>query len=49
VVLNILSVFLRPIKEFEPIIYGLILIVVILFFKGGLLSLMQKLRHVFRK
>jgi len=43
VVLNIMSIFLRPIKEFEPIIYGVILIVVILFFKGGILGFIQRL------
>ncbi len=41
-VLNMLSIFLRPIKEFEPIIYGLMLIGVILFLEGGLLGVVQR-------
>src|SRR4030042_1077766 len=49
VVLNILSVFFRPIKEFEPIIYGIILIIVILFAKGGILGLVQGLWHRSRR
>lgn len=43
VVLSILSEILRPIREFEPIIYGAILIVAVLFLRGGLIALVQEL------
>jgi len=46
-VLGVLSEVLRPIKEFEPIIYALLLIGAILLFKGGLLGLVQRLGHKF--
>jgi branched-chain amino acid transport system permease protein len=48
-VLSILSEILRPIKEYEPIIYALLLIGAILLFKGGLLGLAQTLRHTFAR
>ena len=41
VVLGILSEFLRPIKDFEIIIYALILIGIMLFFRAGLLGVAQ--------
>jgi branched-chain amino acid transport system permease protein len=40
--LNILSEFLRPIKEFEPIVFALILISAVLLLKGGLIGLVEK-------
>jgi len=49
-VLNILSVWLRPVKELEPIIFALILIGAVLLLQRGLLGLVQtsweKLRAV---
>jgi branched-chain amino acid transport system permease protein len=45
VVLGILSEFLRPIKDFEIIIYALILIAIMLFFRAGLLGLAQTIGH----
>ena len=41
--LNVLSEFLRPVKEFEPIIYASLLIIVILAFKGGLMGALRGL------
>jgi branched-chain amino acid transport system permease protein len=43
VVLNIISEVLRPINDYEMIIYALLLIVTILVFKSGLYGLFQKL------
>jgi branched-chain amino acid transport system permease protein len=40
-VLNILSECLRPIKEFEPIVFALILIGAVLLLQGGLIGLVQ--------
>ncbi len=40
-ILNILSVWLRPVKEFEPIIFALILIGAVLLLQRGLLGLVQ--------
>jgi branched-chain amino acid transport system permease protein len=40
--LNVLSEFLRPIKEFEPIVFALILIGAVLLLKGGLIGLVEK-------
>jgi branched-chain amino acid transport system permease protein len=40
-VLNILSEFLRPVKEFEPIVFALILIGAVLLLRGGLIGLVQ--------
>lgn len=45
VVIGILSEFLRPIKDFEIIIYALILIGIMLFFRAGLLGLAQAIGH----
>ena len=42
-VLNILSEFLRPIKEFEPIVFALILIGAVLLLKSGLIGLVEML------
>lgn len=42
-VLNILSEFLRSIKEFEPIVFALILIGAVLLLQGGLVGLVQAL------
>jgi branched-chain amino acid transport system permease protein len=42
-VLNILSEFLRPVKEFEPIVFALILIGAVLLLKGGLIGLVETL------
>lgn len=42
-VLNILSEFLRPIKEFEPIVFALILIGAVLLLRSGLIGLAQTL------
>jgi len=42
-VLNILSEFLRPVKEFEPIVFALILIGAVLLLQGGLIGLVQTL------
>lgn len=42
-VLNVLSEFLRPIKEFEPIVFALILIGAVLLLQGGLIGLAQSL------
>ena len=44
-VLNVLSEFLRPIKEFEPIVFALILIGAVLLLKGGLIGLPLMLRR----
>jgi branched-chain amino acid transport system permease protein len=41
--LNILSEFLRPVKEFEPIIFALILIGAVLLLQNGLIGLAQTL------
>ena len=40
-VLNILSEFLRPVKEFEPIVFALILIGAVLLLQGGLAGFVQ--------
>lgn len=48
-VLGVLSEVLRPIKEFEPIIYALLLIGAILVFRGGLLGVVQTLGHTFAR
>ena len=45
IILNIVSVILRPIQAFEPIIYGLLLIAAVVFFRGGILSLVQNARY----
>ena len=42
-VLNILSEFLRPVKEFEPIVFALILIGAVLLLKSGLIGLVETL------
>jgi branched-chain amino acid transport system permease protein len=42
-VLNILSEFLRPVKEFEPIVFALILIGAVLLLKGGLIGPVEML------
>lgn len=42
-VFSILSEVLRPIKEFEPIVYSCLLIIVMLFFRTGLLGIWQTL------
>jgi len=42
-ILYIVSILLRPAQEFEPIIYGLLLMACMLFFKSGLLGLILKL------
>ena len=42
-VLNILSEFLRPVKEFEPIVFALILIGAVLLLKDGLIGLVETL------
>ena len=42
-VLNILSEFLRSVKEFEPIVFALILIGAVLLLKGGLIGLVETL------
>ncbi len=44
-VLNILSEFLRPVKEFEPIVFALILIGAVLLLHGGLIGLLGTLWH----
>ncbi len=44
-VLNVLSEFLRPIKEFEPIVFALILIGAVLLLKDGLIGLPLALRR----
>ena len=44
-VLNILSEFLRPVKEFEPIVFALILIGAVLLLHGGLVGLVETLRR----
>ncbi len=46
VVLNILSEFLRPIKEFEPIVFALILIGAVLFLENGLIGLVQTAKRL---
>ncbi len=43
--LNILSEFLRPVKEFEPIVFALILISAVLLLQGGLIGLFGILWH----
>ena len=48
-VLSVVSELLRPVREFEPIIYALLLIGAVLLFKGGLLGLVQTLRHKFTR
>jgi branched-chain amino acid transport system permease protein len=42
-VLDILSVCLRPVKEFEPIIFALILIGAVLLLRGGLIGLVEQI------
>ncbi len=44
-VLNILSEFLRPVKEFEPIVFALVLIGAVLLLHGGLIGLLETLRR----
>ena len=44
-VLNILSEFLRPVKEFEPIVFALVLIGAVLLLRGGLIGLLETLRR----
>ncbi len=44
-ILNVLSEFLRPIKEFEPIVFALILIGAVLLLKGGLVGVVEMLRR----
>ncbi len=45
----ILDEVLRPFKEYMPIILGLILILVLLFVPGGILSIPGKFRHVLKR
>ena len=40
---------LRPVKEFEPVVFGLILIVVMYFLPAGLASLPEKARTLLGK
>ena len=44
-VLNTLSEFLRPVKEFEPIVFALILIGAVLFLENGLIGLVVSLQR----
>ncbi len=44
-----LDEFLRPFKEFVPLILGTILILVLLFFPGGFVSIPERLRKVLRR
>ena len=41
--LNVLSEFLRPVKEYEPVIYAALLIAAMLLFKGGLMGALREL------
>jgi len=41
--LNVLSEFLRPVREYEPIIYALLLLVAMLLFKGGLMGAIRRI------
>jgi len=43
-VMTILSEILRPVAAYEPIIYGFILVIVLIFLPGGMLSLSRKIR-----
>ncbi len=49
VVFSVLSEFLRPINEFEPIIYALVLIGTALFFRAGLLGMVKTLGRKFMR
>ncbi len=42
VMLSLLSEFLRPIKEFEPFVFGSVLLLTLIFLPGGLLGLFRK-------
>ena len=44
-ILSLLSEFLRPIHQFEPLVYGLILILTLLFLPGGLISVIKNQRR----
>ena len=49
VALSIISEFLRPIQNYENIIYSLLLIGAIMVFKGGLYGIIQKIGDIFMK
>lgn len=42
VMLSLLSEFLRPLKEFEPLVFGAVLVLTLIFLPGGLLGLFRK-------
>jgi len=44
---TLISEVLRPIKRLEPIVYGSLLIVTMMFLRAGLLGMVQKLGHKF--
>jgi branched-chain amino acid transport system permease protein len=41
-ILSVLSEFLTPIKEFEPLVFGSVLVLTLIFLPGGLLGLFRK-------
>jgi branched-chain amino acid transport system permease protein len=45
IIVTFVPEFLRIAKEFEPIITGFVLVVVVLFFPGGILGTIQKCQH----
>jgi branched-chain amino acid transport system permease protein len=42
-ILTMVSEFLRPIKQFEPLVYGFVLVLIIILLPGGLVSLFRRL------
>jgi branched-chain amino acid transport system permease protein len=49
VILSLLPEFARPLKNYEPFLFAIILIVVIFFMPEGMVGLPQRLKGIFRK
>ena len=47
--LGIFAEIVRPAKEFEPIVFGFLLAICVLFFKSGLLGVFQKVWQLFMR
>jgi branched-chain amino acid transport system permease protein len=47
--MTVLREILRPVAVYEPIVYGFILVMVILFFPGGILGLVRRIKSLFSK
>lgn len=49
IILGLLPEFARPLKNYEPFLFAIILIVVIFFMPEGMVGLPQRLKRIFRK